>query len=138
MQKTQKIAINNESDVLQVRVQTRQIARQLGFNTIDQARISLAAGQLAQVLIQNLGERGEVIISEINNQGRVGLQVVGTSFKTAKKTPGSNEQVNDYKAQRSLLSSTLSLVDEFSFNDQGKPGASVTLIKWLTKGVRYA
>ena len=38
-----KIYINNDLDVVTARMQAREMARQLGFRTADQARISLAA-----------------------------------------------------------------------------------------------
>ena len=45
-----KIYVNNDLDIVMTRMQVRDMAKKMGFGTADQARISLAASELARVL----------------------------------------------------------------------------------------
>ena len=45
-----KIYINNDLDIVVARMQTRRVAKEMDFSTVDQARISLAASELARLL----------------------------------------------------------------------------------------
>ena len=51
-----KITIHNDLDIVVARLKAREVARELGFGTIDQARISLAAGELARTLASSMRE----------------------------------------------------------------------------------
>ncbi len=124
-----RVLINSDLDIIVARLRAREVARSLGFGTIDQARISLAAGELARVLAQNMDEQGEIVISGVNAEGHMGIQVIsinpkGTGQPAAPENAG--EEIGD-----NTLSSVLGLVDEGFVEDQGEQGTRVTLMKWL-------
>ena len=47
METETKIYVNNDLDIVMARMQARNVAKEMGFGTVDQARISLAASELA-------------------------------------------------------------------------------------------
>jgi len=122
-----RIYINNDLDIVVVRMQAREMAKQMGFGTADQARISLAASELARVLSWNTGESGEIIMSDASQNGQQGLQVACLvnleliSGDDQQGTAGSNRS----------LSGACQLVDESIVEEQDDTSAQVTLIKWL-------
>ena len=123
-----KIAINSDMDVALARLKTREIAKAMGFGTIDQARISLAAGELARVIAGSINRQGEIVISSADTNGQVGIQVVSINSETEKVQTNMTTQ-ND-SAEK--LVDVLSLVDEYLIEDQGQIGTRVTLMKWLS------
>ena len=104
------------------------MARELGFGTVDQARISLAASELARVLAENVGGRGEIVISETNESGQVGIRVV--SLNPHLSDTNLPPLPSDALSQK--ISNALNLVDEYLVEDQDQAGTRVTLMKWLT------
>lgn len=124
----QYISVHNDLDVISARLRAREIARDLGFGTVDQARISLAAGELARGLVKNIGQIGEIIISGIKTDDHLGIQVMGVS-----KTAPSNGENSSTLAQASnkTLADMLQLVDEGFVENEGEQGTRVTLMKWL-------
>lgn len=128
-----KIHINNDLDVVTARMQARQLAKQMGFNTADQARISLAASELARVLSWNTSEVGEMIMSNAAGQnGYLGFQVVClVNLKFIAPNP-TQPDTEDFSIPRRSLAGACQLVDESIVEEQGSNKARITLIKWLT------
>jgi serine/threonine-protein kinase RsbT len=127
-----KIIIHNDLDIVVARLRAREVAKEIGFGTIDQARISLAAGELARVLTKNISEPGEIVISGIHTDGHLGIQVMSVSPKAT----GERFQNADYGESTLLtaenqLSSAMALVDEGVVEDEGEQGTRITLMKWL-------
>jgi serine/threonine-protein kinase RsbT len=126
----QRISVHNDLDIIVARLRAREIARTLGFNTIDQARISLAAGELARGLVKNIGQMGEIIISGVKTEEHLGIQVMGVSkFNTpthmeTKPLPA--------RSHNDTLANVLQLVDEGFIEDEGEQETRVTLMKWLS------
>ena len=122
-----RIYINNDLDIVVVRMQAREMAKQMGFGTADQARISLAASELARVLSWNTGEAGEIVMSDASQNGQHGLQVaclVNLELVSATDSQGS-------AGSNRSLSGASQLVDESIVEEQENNRAQVTLIKWL-------
>jgi len=124
-----RVLINNDLDIIVARLRAREVARSLGFGTIDQARISLAAGELARVLAKNMDEQGEIVISGVNAEGHMGIQVISVNPKSTEKSKSPETNSGDW--QEETLTSVLNLVDEGFVEDQGDQGTRVTLMKWL-------
>ncbi|MFP4345003.1 MAG: hypothetical protein ACLFU8_09940 [Anaerolineales bacterium] len=53
--KDETVQIRQDLDIISARMRVRDLARAVGFNTVDQARISLATSSLAYVL--KMGDR---------------------------------------------------------------------------------
>jgi serine/threonine-protein kinase RsbT len=138
MSKEVRIYINNDLDIVNARMQARQVARQMGFGTADQARISLAASELANVLSWNSSESGEIILSEINRDERSGLQVVCVIDMATIPLNQEGERSGVSSAASPLyglehnqnLSSACRLVDESFIEAQNERYTQVTLVKF--------
>ncbi len=124
-----RVIINNDLDIIVARLRAREIARDLGFGTIDQARISLAAGELARTLAENVGQQGEIVISGVQAKGHMGIQVISINPKIAAASPEAGAEGG---TENSALSSVLGLVDEGFVEDKGEQGTRITLMKWLS------
>jgi serine/threonine-protein kinase RsbT len=115
-----RIFINNEMDVAVARLQAREVAKELGFGTVDQARISLATSELARNMSAALLQRGEVRVSRLERDQRQGLLVEYV------------QEVAPSVARVSLpdLVGVTHLVDECAIQHGANTGTLVTLIKW--------
>lgn len=122
-----RIYINNDLDIVVVRMQAREMAKQMGFGTADQARISLAASELARVLSWNTGETGEIVMSDASQNGQNGLQVACT---VNLDLVAAGDEQGSTGTNRSLAGAS-QLVDESIVEEQENNRAQVTLIKWL-------
>lgn len=120
---TQRILIRSDLDIVSARLKVREIAREMGFGTIDQARISLAASELARVLAQNVGQIGELIVSGVNTDEHRGIQVVSVS-------PGDNG-IDETMPTSEVVTNAIALVDEGFVDVAENRNVRVTLMKWL-------
>jgi anti-sigma regulatory factor (Ser/Thr protein kinase) len=108
------------------------MARQIGFGTADQARISLAASELARLLVWQIGAQpGEIILSPTNKNGHPGMQVA--CLLSFEQISGDNEAA-ELPRSGAGLEGARQLVDESFIEPQGDKYARVTLMKWLIQG----
>lgn len=126
---TKRVLIHTDLDIIVARLRAREIARSMGFGTIDQARISLAAGELARVMANSQARQGEIVISGISSQGQLGIQVISVHPKGNGNLDSRNgSPLWEDKA----FSNVLGLVDEGFVESSGDQGTRVTLMKWLS------
>ena len=125
-----RIYINNDLDIVVVRMQARELAKQMGFGTADQARISLAASELARVLSWNTTDPGEIVMSDASQNGQHGLQVACTVNLTQISGDEADPAQGNPASSRSFAGAC-QLVDESIVEEQNDNQAQVTLIKWL-------
>jgi len=125
---SKKIPIQSDLDVVIARMQTRLLARQIGFNSVDQARISLAASELARNLARIENKQGQIIISGTNIEGHVGLEVVSISPNGISITTPATKLT---PAAQKRFSSIIALVDEYLIENNDHQGTRITLMKWL-------
>jgi anti-sigma regulatory factor (Ser/Thr protein kinase) len=125
------IYVNNDLDVVTARMRTREIARAMGFRSADQARISLAASELARVLSWNTKGRGEILVCDTIENGNQGLEVsclVQAEYLTQdEKTRDSTLLSLPYRS----LTGARQLVDESTVEKLTEQQVLVKLIKWL-------
>jgi hypothetical protein len=118
---TETITIYSDYDIIFARMRTREIARHAGFNTADQARVSLAASSLAQKLDLGLRLRGQLSIDCINVDGRCGVRLVFTVPDDASHNP----------ALRTLEQSRwIYMVDDLQVKSLALNQTQVTAVKW--------
>ena len=128
-----RIFINNDFDVVLARMQAREVAKEIGFGAADQARISLAASELARVLIWNVDILSELLLKDIMNDGTRGVQVTCTINLTNVTLPaesGIHWSKSPSPVSRSLAGAC-HLVDESIVEEQDGDSAIVILTKWL-------
>ena len=126
-----RIYINNDLDIVVVRMQARELAKQMGFGTADQARISLAASELARVLSWNTEQAGEIIMADASENGQHGLRVACLVDLGRISAGNDTDGAQSVVASNRSLAGACQLVDESIVEEQDDNQARVTLIKWL-------
>lgn len=115
------INIRTEIDVIAARMYVRELARSVGMNLGDQARISLATSSLAHTLGVGVTHPGQITLEHLRRDERQGVRVVCTE---------KNDQPRDLASV--ALGDTRWMVDECTIEKLPSDGWQVTLIKWLT------
>jgi serine/threonine-protein kinase RsbT len=132
MREGRTIFIHSDLDIVSARVEGRELAKALGFGTIDQARIATAISELARNIVLYAGE-GTVTIRAIEQGGRKGVEVICED-----RGPGI-EDVNlvmrdGYSTSRGLgmgLPGAKRLMDDFEITSRVGEGTRVVVRKWL-------
>jgi anti-sigma regulatory factor (Ser/Thr protein kinase) len=71
-----EIKVNQDFHVIKVRKAASEFSEDLGFSEIEQEQISIAASELAQNLIANEVINGRIIISELIDGNRKGIEII--------------------------------------------------------------
>ena len=129
-----RLNIVSEDDIVAARGAAREVAKLLGFGSVDQSRIATAVSELTRNVIRYATDgRGEVIIRRLTNvPGRLGLEIV-----VADKGPGiaDIEQAmgEGYTSGMGMgmgLPGTKRLMDEMELTSAPGEGTIVTIRKW--------
>ncbi len=126
------LLVRSDLDIVSARVEGRDMAKALGFGTIDQARIATAISELTRNIVLYAGE-GIVTLRPVERGNKKGIEVVCEDHG-----PGI-EDVNlvmqdGYSTSRGLgmgLPGAKRLMDEFEIESQVGKGTRVTARKWL-------
>ena len=132
MPRERAVPIRSDLDIVTARVEGRELAKELGFGVIDQARIATAISELTRNIVQ-YAEEGETVMRPIDVGGRVGIEIVCQD-----EGPG----IPDIKlAMQDGFSTSMSLgmgmpgakrlMDEFEVESQIGVGTTVVIRKWL-------
>ncbi len=128
-----RIYVNNDLDIVIARLQTRELAKKMGFNTADQARISLAASEMARVLAwMTRNKSSEMIISNIQKNDQQGLQVISLVKRDYLPQNNKPNNLDEISVPGRSLVGACRLVDESVIEPHNDQHAQVTLIKWLS------
>ncbi|GER68487.1 serine/threonine-protein kinase RsbT [Weizmannia acidilactici] len=126
------IKILNEWDIVAARQLGRNIARELNFGIVDQARITTAISELARNIFIYAGQ-GEIRIEKVRQNGKQGLKVIAED-----KGPGianiRKVMEDGYSTSGGLgagLPGVRRLMDEFDIDSAPNKGTTVTAIKWV-------
>ena len=124
--------IVNEWDIVAVRQLGRNVAKELGFNTVDQARITTAISELARNIFLHAGE-GKMYIEKVLLNGKKGLKIIAVDEGPGMKDV--RQALEDgYSTSGGLgagLPGVKRLMDEFEIDSDIDKGTIVTAIKWL-------
>ena len=128
-----RVEIHNDLDIVTARVAGREMAQEMGFGVIDQARVATAISELARNVVR-YADGGEVVLREVaGKDGRRGIEVV-----VEDKGPGIEDVKlalrNGYSTGRGFgmgLPGTRRLMDEFEIETVVGEGTKVTVRKWL-------
>ncbi len=126
-----KIYVNNDLDIVIVRMQTRELAKKMGFSTADQARISLAASEMARVLTWVTRKSSEMIIRNAQKNGQQGLQVICLVKRDYLPKNNGPNNLDEVSVPGRSFVGACRLVDENIIEPHNDQHALVTLIKWL-------
>jgi serine/threonine-protein kinase RsbT len=128
-----RVKIDSDLDIVTARVAGRELAQEIGFGVIDQARVATAISELARNVVL-YADRGEAVMREVVGQdGRRGIEVV-----VEDEGPGMEDVKlalrNGYSTGRGFgmgLPGTRRLMDEFEIETVVRKGTKVTVRKWL-------
>ncbi len=127
------IPIKSDLDIVSARVEGRNLAREMGFGTIDQARIATAISELARNVVLYAGSGTVTIRVIVTKDGRKGLEVLCED-----SGPGIPDlvlaQQDGYSTSGGLgmgLPGTKRLMDEFYIETELDAGTKVMVRKWL-------
>ena len=126
------IEIGAEKDVVICRQACREWARKIGFNLVDQTRITTAASELARNIHEYAG-KGEVTIEEVQKEGKTGIKIVfednGPGLDDIEKAM--SEGYTSHRGMGMGLPGSKKLMDEFFIESEFGKGTKVTTYKWL-------
>ena len=82
MHKSQTIPVHTEFDVFTARMQARKMAREIGFDTTNQARVAIATLSLARALRLGETQQGQVTLNCLEKVGDLGIRVDCTTVNS--------------------------------------------------------
>ncbi len=126
------VKIVTEWDIVAARQLGRNVSKELGFGTVDQARITTAISELARNIYLYAG-KGQIYIEKLNRGGKNGLLVVATD-----EGPGIPDvrivMEDGYSTSGGLgagLPGVKRLMDEFDIETNVGEGTEIKAVKWL-------
>jgi len=126
-----RVPIIHESDVTRALLEARLFAKSLSFAEIETQMISTAVSELARNIIK-YADRGEILIDQIENGLRVGIEIVvrdkGPGIADIKQAVSDN-----YSSSGTLglgLPGVKRMMDEFDVQSTVGQGTTVSIRKW--------
>ena len=126
-----EIRIDKEADIVAVRQQVRELAKELRFDQFGVAALTTAASELSRNVWVH-AQKGVARITMLRNGHRVGVEL-----EFVDHGPGiadlDRALAGGYSTAKSLglgLSGTRRLVDEFNIDSQPGRGTKVVIRKW--------
>lgn len=126
------VEIITEWDIIAARQLGRNEAKAIGFDAVDQARITTAISELARN-IYLYARAGEIVLERIRDENKVGIRIIA-----ADKGPGiinSKKVIEDgYSTSGSLgagLPGVKRLMDKMDIQSSVGEGTIVVIEKWV-------
>lgn len=132
MSEKSTIDIITEWDIVAARQIGRNVAKEIGFGTVDQARITTAISELARN-IYLYARAGEIVIEHLQDEGKTGISITATD-----KGPGIDDvrrvMEDGYSTSGGLgagLPGVRRLMDHIEIQSSMGKGTTVKVEKWL-------
>jgi serine/threonine-protein kinase RsbT len=128
MRKTYEL--NYEWDIVHIRSEVREMAKQMGFDELDQARIVQSISELARNVVQ-YADKGIITISQVEEDKKKGLKIQVQD--TGPGIPNFEELAkgtNQHLGETSGLQHVYILMDELR-QIPVENGTCVEAVKWL-------
>ncbi|MCD7036713.1 anti-sigma regulatory factor [Metabacillus sp. GX 13764] len=126
------VKIVTEWDIVAARQLGRNVAKELGFGTVDQARITTAISELARNIYLYAGQ-GQICIERISEFGRQGLKII--AIDNGPGIPDIRKVMEDGFSTSGGLGAGLPgvkrLMDEFNIHSSKGEGTDIQAVKWL-------
>jgi serine/threonine-protein kinase RsbT len=132
MNKPATIEIVSELDIITARKLGRNVARLIGFDKVEQARITTAIGELAKNIFLH-AQNGKIIIEEIAKEEVQGIAI--TSVDIGQGIVDIQNALEDDYSPTSAgagLRAVKRLVDCININSEIGKGTTVKIVKWLS------
>ena len=129
------VEIVTELDIVAARRLGRDKAKEIGFNTVDQARITTAISELARN-IYLYAHVGKIVIEKLENNEKRGIEITAVD-----RGPGIQEVrkvlEDRYRTPENIgagLPAVKRLVDSIDIQSKVGLGTKIKVIKWLNQG----
>ncbi|MGB9177768.1 MAG: ATP-binding protein [Pyrinomonadaceae bacterium] len=131
-----EIYVRREADIVKVRERVRHLAREMGFDSTTQIKITTAVSEVTRNIYE-YAESGAISLALAERDPDVGLQITARD-----DGPGIDEMTlrsilrGSYQSASGLgvgLSGTRKLMDEFDIQTTKDEGTRVTIIKWMPR-----
>ena len=126
-----RIVVTDESHIVVARQRAGLAAKRMGMGVLDQTKMATATSELARNIVR-YAKSGEVLIEEIEQNGRSGLRVTFTD-----RGPGIPDielaMRDGFTTGAGMglgLSGSKRLVNEFEINSEVGVGTTVVIKKW--------
>ncbi|RXZ00881.1 MULTISPECIES: anti-sigma regulatory factor [Fictibacillus] len=126
------VEVCNEWDIVSARQLGRNMAKELGFGNVDQARITTAISELARNIYLYAGN-GKICLEPVEQMGRKGLRIIavdnGPGIRDIRKV-----MEDGYTTSGGLgagLPGVKRLMDEFTIDSTIDSGTEILATKWL-------
>lgn len=126
------VQIITEWDIVAARQLGRELAKELGFSTVDQARITTAISELARNIYLYAG-KGKISIEKLQRSGKKGLIIIAHD-----EGPGIDDirkvMEDGFSTSGGLgagLPGVKRLMDDFKIDSENGKGTQIEVIKWL-------
>ena len=133
-----EIYVRREADIVKVRERVRHLAREMGFDSTTQIKITTAVSEVTRNIYE-YAESGAIALALAERDPDVGLQITARD-----DGPGIDEATlrsilrGSYQSASGLgvgLSGTRKLMDEFDIQTSKDEGTRVTIIKWMPRAI---
>jgi serine/threonine-protein kinase RsbT len=126
------VSINNDLDIVTARVEARNLARQIGFGIIDQARIATVVSELARNIVL-YAEHGRMTLNRLNTKEQVGIEILcedeGKGIENVDLVL--ERDCSTMRGEGMGLPGAKRLMDEFEIRSELGVGTMVRVCKWL-------
>lgn len=129
------VEVNNEWGIVAARQAGRDLSRQIGFGSVDQARITTAISELARN-IYLYAKRGEIRLELVEKPSKIGV-IKGIRVIAKDDGPGIQDirqvMVDGFTTSSGLgagLPGVKRLMDEFTIDSEVGVGTTITATKW--------
>ena len=127
-----RVPIANEADIVTARQKGRQLAVAGGFSSTEQTLIATAISEVARNIVEYAG-RGQILLTVLERNGRLGLMVVAEDHGPGIKDPALAMR-DGYSTGKSLgmgLPGAKRIMDEFDLDTAVGRGTTITMTKWV-------
>lgn len=132
MSNQSSVEILTEWDIVAARQLGRNVAKELGFGTVDQARITTAISELARNIYLYAGQ-GKIEIQRVTEKGLNGIMIIATD--TGPGIPDVRKVMEDGFSTSGGLGAGLPgvkrLMDDFKIETILGEGTDIRATKWL-------
>lgn len=125
------VSIRSDADTVTARQAGRDMALRLGFTRTDATFVATAISEIARNITVHAGS-GEIVVGELNEEGRTGLVVIARD-----EGPGIADvpavMRQEYRSEIGLgmgIWGAMRLMDEIDITSTPGEGTSVTMKKW--------
>lgn len=126
------VNIKKEWDIVGARQLGRDIARKIGFGTVDQARIATAISELARNIYLYAGT-GKVCFEILEDMNQKGIAILAIDHGPG--IPDISQVMEDGFSTSGGLGAGLPgvkrLMDEFDLHSEEEKGTEIRVVKWL-------